>query len=127
MKKYIFVGDLRTDTNIQLNKILTKLYGLNNMLIINISNQLGVYPNISLLYLNDSHYKKLNILLQKFKYNKKLKKLVHANRKYKIQIGLYQGLRFKMGLPCRGQRTKTNAKTTKRLRQSNKFLKQKNK
>ena len=42
-----------------------------------------------------------------------LRREVSQNIRRLIQIGSYRGLRHKRGLPCRGQRTKTNAKTRK--------------
>ena len=42
-----------------------------------------------------------------------LRREVQANIRRKIEIGSYQGLRHRRGLPVRGQRTKTNARTRK--------------
>ncbi len=47
-----------------------------------------------------------------------LRRQVQLNIKRKIAIGCYQGLRHKVGLPVRGQRTKTNARTRKGKRKS---------
>lgn len=45
----------------------------------------------------------------------KLLSQVRANIKMKREIGSYTGMRHSMGLPVRGQRTKTNAKTARKL------------
>ena len=42
-----------------------------------------------------------------------LRREVQADIRRKIEIGCYQGLRHRRGLPVRGQRTKTNARTRK--------------
>jgi small subunit ribosomal protein S13 len=47
-----------------------------------------------------------------------LRREVSQNVRRLISIGSYRGLRHKRGLPCRGQRTKTNAKTRKGNRKS---------
>ena len=42
-----------------------------------------------------------------------LRRIVRANIKRLMDLGCYRGLRHRRGLPCRGQRTKTNARTRK--------------
>ena len=52
-----------------------------------------------------------------------LRREVQADIRRKIEIGCYQGLRHRRGLPVRGQRTKTNARTRKGPRKSGAVLK----
>lgn len=51
----------------------------------------------------------------------KLRSVVRENIQLKRTIGSYAGLRHAMGLPVRGQRTKTNAKTAKKLNKLNRW------
>lgn len=53
------------------------------------------------------------IIEREFKVEGDLKKEVQANIKRLMDIGCYRGLRHKMGLPVRGQRTRSNARTRK--------------
>jgi small subunit ribosomal protein S13 len=48
-----------------------------------------------------------------YKFEGDLRREVQADIRRKIEIGCYQGLRHRRGLPVRGQRTKTNARTRK--------------
>ena len=48
-----------------------------------------------------------------FKVEGDLRREVQADIRRKIEIGCYEGLRWRRGLPVRGQRTKTNARTRK--------------
>ena len=52
-----------------------------------------------------------------------LRREVQADIRRKIEIGCYQGLRHRRGLPVRGQRTKTNARTRKGPRKSGALVK----
>ncbi|MCD6459123.1 30S ribosomal protein S13 [bacterium] len=54
-----------------------------------------------------------NIISEQFKVEGDLRREVTANIKRLMSIGCYRGLRHRRGLPARGQRTKTNARTRK--------------
>jgi small subunit ribosomal protein S13 len=53
------------------------------------------------------------IIETNFKVEGDLRREVHASLKRLMELGAYRGLRHRKGLPCRGQRTKTNARTRK--------------
>lgn len=74
----------------------------------------GVNPDIRARDLEEADLIKLRDYLEEnFKMEGDLRREVSADIKRKVEIGSYQGLRHRRGLPVRGQRTKTNARTRK--------------
>ncbi len=61
--------------------------------------------------LSESDVVRLREILNQYKIEGDLRKDIALNIKRLIEIGSYRGLRHKKSLPCRGQRTKTNART----------------
>ena len=74
----------------------------------------GVDPNIRVRDLDDGQVKQLRDFIDStFKVEGDLRREVAQNIKRKVEIGSYQGIRHRRGLPVRGQRTHTNARTRK--------------
>ena len=74
----------------------------------------GVSPDTRVRDLTDDELVKLRDFLEgSFKIEGDLRREVAADIRRKIEIGSYEGLRHRRGLPVRGQRTKTNARTRK--------------
>ena len=74
----------------------------------------GVDPSIRVKDLTDSDVSKLREYISgSFTVEGDLRRQVQMNIKRLIEIGTYRGLRHRRGLPVRGQRTKTNARTRK--------------
>ena len=74
----------------------------------------GVNPSTRVRDLGDEELVKLRDQIEaNFKIEGDLRREVQADIRRKIEIGSYQGRRHRMGLPVRGQRTKTNARTRK--------------
>jgi small subunit ribosomal protein S13 len=74
----------------------------------------GVSPDTRVRDLTDDDLVKLRDFLEgSFKIEGDLRREVAADIRRKIEIGSYEGLRHRRGLPVRGQRTKTNARTRK--------------
>jgi small subunit ribosomal protein S13 len=94
---------------------LTNLYGINKYQSTKICKNIGVNPYIKLNQLNKSQINKLtnyiekNILIEQDLRKKKL----DTNAEL-LTIKSYRGIRNSMGLPVRGQRTHTNAKTKRK-------------
>ncbi|GAB3486432.1 30S ribosomal protein S13 [Amycolatopsis cihanbeyliensis] len=71
-------------------------------------------PETRVKDLSDDDLTKLRDYLEEnFKVEGDLRREVNADIRRKIEIGCYEGLRWRRGLPVRGQRTKTNARTRK--------------
>ncbi|KGF05987.1 30S ribosomal protein S13 [Arcanobacterium sp. S3PF19] len=74
----------------------------------------GVNPDTRVKDLTENDLVKLkNYIDENFKVEGDLRREIQADIRRKVEIGCYQGLRHRRGLPVHGQRTKTNARTRK--------------
>ena len=74
----------------------------------------GVGPSVRVRDLTDDDVRLLRDFIEvNFKVEGDLRREVQNNIKRKVEIGSYQGIRHRRGLPVRGQRTHTNARTRK--------------
>ena len=75
---------------------------------------IGLWANLRTKDLTDDQLTQLRDFIEgNLKVEGDLRREVQADIRRKIEIGCYQGLRHRRGLPVRGQRTKTNARTRK--------------
>ena len=95
---------------------LTAIYGIGIPTSLKILNQLSIDPNIKVTELTELNISSLRDLLEKeeFKLEGDLKRLVNSNIKRLIDINSFRGRRHLKGLPVRGQRTRTNNRTSRR-------------
>ena len=73
----------------------------------------GVVPSTKIKDLSDAQMDKLREQVGRFTVEGDLRREVTMNIKRLMDLGCYRGLRHRRGLPVRGQRTKTNARTRK--------------
>jgi len=74
----------------------------------------GINPNTRVKNLTDDETQKLRVELENnYKVEGDLRREISMNIKRLMDIGCYRGLRHRIGLPVRGQNTKTNARTRK--------------
>jgi small subunit ribosomal protein S13 len=93
---------------------LTYLYGIGHSRAKKIVNEAGIDPNIRLKDLTEEEVGQIRSIIERnYKVEGDLRREVSGNIKRLIEIGSYRGKRHKFGLPCRGQRTRTNARTKK--------------
>lgn len=98
----------------RLEVALTYIFGIGATRAKVILDKTGIDPNIRVKELTDEQAKKLRECIDThFKVEGDLRKEISMDVKRLIDIGCYRGLRHRMGLPVRGQRTKTNARTRK--------------
>ncbi len=98
---------------------LTSIYGIGTSSSEKILEQAGVDHNKKVSDLTDDEVNKIrNIITSEIKVEGALKTEVQANIKRLMDIGSYRGKRHRRGLPVRGQRTKTNARTRKGKRKT---------
>jgi small subunit ribosomal protein S13 len=91
---------------------LTYLYGIGPVLSKKILEQTNVNPDTRVRDLTDDEINRIREVIDKgYKVEGDLRKEINFNIKRLIEIGSYRGLRHRRGLPVRGQRTKTNART----------------
>ncbi|MFW0784065.1 30S ribosomal protein S13 [Gordonia sp. CPCC 206044] len=93
---------------------LTYIYGVGRTTSKEILDGTGLSPDLRAKDLTDADVAKLREYIEaSVKVEGDLRREVQADIRRKIEIGCYQGLRHRRGLPVRGQRTKTNARTRK--------------
>ncbi len=93
---------------------LTYIYGIGFTSSRKILEEAEVDPNIRVKDLTDADTAKIrSIIDEKYTVEGALRTEVTMNIKRLMEIGCYRGLRHKKGLPVRGQRTRTNARTRK--------------
>ena len=93
---------------------LTYIYGIGNAVSEEIIKKLGLDPDMRAHNLTDGDVVKLNATLQsEYIVEGDLRRQVQNNIKRLISIGSYRGMRHRIGLPTRGQRTRCNARTRK--------------
>ena len=93
---------------------LTYVFGIGRTTAAQICEATGIDPNTRVRDLTDEEINKIRAYIdQNLKVEGDLKREVQQDIKRKMEIGSYQGLRHRKGLPVRGQRTHTNARTRK--------------
>lgn len=93
---------------------LTYIYGIGPSSAERVCEATGIDPSTRVKDLTDSEVVSLRSFVEEnFKIEGDLRREVNQNIKRKMEIGCYQGLRHRRGLPVRGQRTHTNARTRK--------------
>lgn len=93
---------------------LTYIFGIGRKSSIKILNQAGVSPGTRVRDLTDDEVGKIREVIDKVQtVEGDLRREVALNIKRLVEIGCYRGIRHRKGLPVRGQRTKTNARTRK--------------
>lgn len=93
---------------------LTYIYGISRSTSKKILTEAGVDLNKKVQEWTDDEQTKIrNIITEKYKVEGSLRSEVQMNIKRLMDIGCYRGIRHRIGLPVRGQRTKNNSRTRK--------------
>ena len=93
---------------------LTYIYGIGLPTAQKLCVDLGLDPNTKVSALTDDEVTKIRSYVdENLRIEGDLRRDVQQDIKRKIEIGCYQGIRHRRGLPVRGQRTHTNARTRK--------------
>ena len=92
---------------------LTYIYGIGLSSSQKILKEAGVNPDTRVKDLTDDEVAKIRKAMDGYKVEGDLRREVALNIKRLTEIGCYRGIRHRRGLPVRGQRTKTNARTRK--------------
>ena len=97
--------------NKRLEVALTYIYGIGPTRAKKILEVTGISPDLRTDDLTENDIKALRNALSEYHIEGDLRREVAMNIKRLQEINSYRGMRHKKGLPCRGQRTKTNART----------------
>jgi len=104
--------DLPRDKRIEV--ALTYIYGIGRTRALETLKATGVNPDLRVHQLGDEELIKLRDWIEaNYRVEGDLRREVAADIRRKIEIGCYEGLRHRRGLPVRGQRTRTYARTRK--------------
>jgi small subunit ribosomal protein S13 len=105
--------------NKRLEVALTYLFGIGQTLSSQIIEKLGLDKDMRAQNLTEDDIAKINAVLQtEYVVEGDLRRQVQNNIKRLIGINCYRGMRHRLGLPVRGQRTRTNARTRKGKRKT---------
>ena len=102
---------------------LTAIYGIGRARARAICEASGVAHNKKVKDLNDAELERVRDAIGKFTIEGDLRREVSMSIKRLMDLGCYRGVRHRRGLPCRGQRTRTNARTRKGPRKAGVALK----
>ncbi len=92
---------------------LTRIFGIGRTSSREILTDTGISMDVRVRDLKDEDILKIRSRLEDYKVEGDLRRDVAGNIKRLMDIGCYRGLRHRSGLPVRGQKTKTNARTRK--------------
>jgi small subunit ribosomal protein S13 len=98
---------------------LQYIYGIGPSLSYKILDKAAIAPDTKVKDLTEEEVNKLREIIDKqYRVEGELRKEINLNIKRLIEIGSYRGLRHRHGLPARGQRTRTNARTKRGQRKT---------
>ena len=92
---------------------LTQIYGIGKQTALNICDATGVGRDVLVKDLTEEELDKLRTEIGRYSIEGDLRREVSMNIKRLMDLGCYRGIRHRRGLPVRGQRTSTNARTRK--------------
>lgn len=93
---------------------LTYIYGIGHSRAAQILEEAGIGEDVKVQDWNDDQVAKIRqIINEQFKVEGELRSEIQMNIKRLMDIGCYRGIRHRLGLPVRGQKTKNNARTRK--------------
>lgn len=114
----IRVAGVILDPNKHIVIALRKIYGIGKTASKYICEKVNILPNIKVRELDNSAITLIQKAVSEFEIEGNLRTRIRINIKRLKDIKCYKGMRHKMSLPVRGQRTKTNAKTRKKIKKN---------
>jgi small subunit ribosomal protein S13 len=109
--------DLPKDKRVDI--ALAYIYGVGRKLSVKVVAEAQVNPATRVKDLTEAEINKLStIITRDYKVEGDLRREIQSNIRRLIDIGSYRGFRHRRNLPCRGQRTKTNARTRRGRRKT---------
>ncbi len=107
------IAGVNVPDNKHVNIALTAIYGIGSSTSLKICSILDIVPSIKMKDIDEQKLDQLRDYVSKLVLEGDLRREITMNIKRLIDLGSYRGLRHRKGLPVRGQRTKTNARTRK--------------
>lgn len=97
---------------------LTSIYGIGRTTSNKLCHSLGIDPAAKVSALSEAQLDLVRTEITKLTVEGDLRRVIAMNIKRLVDLGCYRGLRHRRGLPLRGQRTRTNARTRKGRRKA---------
>ena len=97
---------------------LTYIYGIGEAISKQMLKEASINPDTKVKDLSEEEIVRLRDVIKNYKVEGDLRKDISLNVKRLMDIGTYRGVRHRKGLPVRGQRTKTNARTKRGKRKT---------
>ena len=107
------VGGINIPDNKHVDVSLTHVYGIGRKPAQDICDKLKIQYSTKVSELSEEQLDKIRDELKNFQIEGDLRREINFNIKRLMDLGCYRGIRHRKGLPLRGQRTKTNARTRK--------------
>ena len=107
------VGGINIPDNKHVDVSLTHVYGIGRKTAQDICDKLKIKYSKKVSELSEEQRDKIRDELKNFQIEGDLRREINFNIKRLMDLGCYRGIRHRKGLPLRGQRTKTNARTRK--------------
>jgi small subunit ribosomal protein S13 len=92
---------------------LTAIYGIGRKTAKEICNEVEILPSVKIKELSEEKLEQIRSVISKMTVEGDLRREVSMNIKRLMDLGCFRGIRHRRGLPLRGQRTRTNARTRK--------------
>jgi small subunit ribosomal protein S13 len=92
---------------------LTAIYGIGRQTASQICGEVGILTTVKIKELTEDQLESIRSVVSKMTVEGDLRREVSMNIKRLMDLGCYRGIRHRRGLPLRGQRTRTNARTRK--------------
>jgi small subunit ribosomal protein S13 len=106
------IAGVNVPVNKRIGIALTYIYGIGDTRNKKILEQANIDPDVRVKDLSESEINRIREIIEKnFKVEGDLRREVSQNIVRLKEVGTYRGVRHKLGLPVRGQRTKTNSRT----------------
>ena len=107
------IAGINLPTNKHIEIALTSIYGIGRPTAQKICDEASVGRTVKVRNLSEEDAEKLRSQVARFEVEGDLRRDVSMNIKRLMDLGSYRGMRHRRGLPVRGQRTSTNARTRK--------------
>ena len=107
------IAGVNIPDNMHLNIALTYVYGIGRTRSHDICDATGIKGDTKVRELTEGDLDKIRSEITRYELEGDLRREVSMNIKRLMDLGCYRGIRHRRGLPLRGQRTRTNARTRK--------------
>jgi len=97
-------------------KSLVSIFGIGSSTALTVTSKLGLNARKNPKSIKKKHYHECEKIKKSITLDKRLKSHLKEVISFEQRIKTYRGIRNKLNLPCRGQRTHTNAKTKKKIK-----------